>query len=29
VILSSCFPTFSPFLLLKRDNHVFSLCSFC
>lgn len=29
MLLTSCFPTFSPFLLLKNDNHISSLCSFC
>ncbi|XP_035868333.1 vomeronasal type-1 receptor 4-like [Phyllostomus discolor] len=29
MLLTSCFPTFSPFLLLKSDNHISSLCSFC
>ncbi|XP_058386942.1 vomeronasal type-1 receptor 4-like [Diceros bicornis minor] len=29
VLLSCCFPTLSPFLLLKSDAHVSSLCSSC
>ncbi|XP_045041275.1 vomeronasal type-1 receptor 1 [Desmodus rotundus] len=29
MLLASCFPTLSPFLLLKSDKHISSLCSFC
>ncbi|XP_046536422.1 vomeronasal type-1 receptor 4-like [Equus quagga] len=29
VFLAACFPTLSPFLLLKSDTHISSLCSSC